>query len=103
MSRAVVASSAAAACALALFAASPSARAESVCFSDWSAASAVVRHEGLITIEQLVALAPSKLGGEIVRTTLCQERQGFVYRLVVRQPSGQLHRVTIDAKKPFAP
>ena len=71
------------------------------CFADWSAAGAVVKSEGLVTVDQLTKLARSKLGGEVVRTTLCESKGGYVYKLVMREPSGQLNTITVDAKKPF--
>ena len=75
--------------------------ANDACFSDWSAASILVKAEGLVTIEQLTKLAPSKLGGEIVRSTLCETKTGFVYKLVVRDKSGIVKSLIVDAKHPF--
>ena len=74
-----------------------------VCFSDWSTARAIVNREGLMTIDKLSALAPSQLGGDILRTTLCQDRSHFTYRLVIREPSGLIRSVTVDAHAPFGP
>ena len=71
------------------------------CFADWSAAGAVVKSEGLVTVDQLTKLARAKLGGEVVRTTLCESKGGYVYKLVIRDASGQINTVTVDAKKPF--
>lgn len=73
----------------------------SVCFADWSAASAVVKSQGLMTLDQLTKLAPTKLGGEIVRSTLCEGEKGHVYRLIIRDRAGQLKTVVVDAKHPF--
>ena len=75
--------------------------ANDACFSDWSAASILVKAEGLVTIEQLTKLAPAKLGGEIVRSTLCEAKTGFVYKLVVRTTGGQMKSIEVDAKHPF--
>lgn len=71
------------------------------CFPDWSAAAPVVSKEGLATIEKLTRLAHGKVFGVIVKTELCRDKGGFVYRLVVREPSGRLNRVTVDARHPF--
>lgn len=71
------------------------------CFSDWSAASIMVKTEGLVTLDKLTKLAPLKLGGEIVRSSLCEAKTGFVYKLVVRTKDGQMKAVAVDAKHPF--
>ena len=71
------------------------------CFADWSSASAIVKSQGLVTLEHLTKLGPSKLGGEIVRSSLCDSPSGFVYKLIVRNSSGQLKNITVDARHPF--
>jgi uncharacterized membrane protein YkoI len=71
------------------------------CFSDWSAASVIVRNESLVTVEQLTKLAPTKLGGEIVRTTLCEGTGGYIYKVVVRNSAGHVKNVVLDARHPF--
>jgi uncharacterized membrane protein YkoI len=71
------------------------------CFADWSEAAAVVKAEGLVTVEQLTKLAPAKLGGDIVRTTLCNTESGYTYKLVIRSASGKMSTVSVDAKNPF--
>lgn len=78
------------------------ARAQSVqCMADWSEARAVVAAERLTPVEQVVKQAPSKLGGDVVRLVLCRSKDGFTYRLVVRDPSGNMRLVTVDARQPF--
>jgi hypothetical protein len=75
------------------------------CFSDWSTAGEVVKSHGLIPVDQLTKLAPSKLGGEIVRIALCEAhdgQDGYVYRLILRELGGGLKTHTLDAKHPFA-
>jgi hypothetical protein len=75
------------------------------CFSDWSTAGEVVKSHGLIPVDQLTKLAPSKLGGEIVRIALCEAhdgQDGYVYRLILRETGGGLKTHTLDAKHPFA-
>lgn len=71
------------------------------CFSDWSAASIIVKAESLVTVEQLTKLAPAKLGGDVVRSALCETKSGFVYKLVIRDKTGQLKSHVVDAKHPF--
>lgn len=71
------------------------------CYADWSVAAPIVRKEGLTTVEALSRLAASRLAGEIVKTTLCQDNGEFIYRLVVRGPDGKLANRTVDARAPF--
>jgi uncharacterized membrane protein YkoI len=71
------------------------------CFSDWSAASAIVKAQDFVTPDQLSRLAPAKLGGDIVRSSLCETPNGYVYKLVIRDSTGQLKALTVDARRPF--
>jgi hypothetical protein len=71
------------------------------CFADWSAATIVIKAESLVTVDQLTKLAPAKFGGDIVRTTLCEAKSGFIYKIVVKDRGGQLRLWTVDAKHPF--
>jgi hypothetical protein len=71
------------------------------CYADWSIAAPIVRKEGLTTVETLARMAQAKISGDIVRTTLCEEKDGFVYRLVIRDPKGRLSNKTVDARAPF--
>jgi hypothetical protein len=71
------------------------------CYTDWSDAAPIVKKEGLTTIETLAETARGKLSGDIVKTTLCEEGGGFVYRLLIREPAGRLVNRTVDARAPF--
>lgn len=71
------------------------------CYADWSDAAPIVKKEGLTTIEALAETARGKLSGDIVKTTLCEEGGGFVYRLLIREPAGKLVNHTVDARAPF--
>jgi uncharacterized membrane protein YkoI len=71
------------------------------CYADWSDAAPIVKKEGLTTIETLAETARGKLSGDIVKTTLCEEEGGFVYRLLIREPAGRLVNRTVDARIPF--
>jgi uncharacterized membrane protein YkoI len=73
------------------------------CYADWSIAAPIVRKEGLTSVEVLSRLAEAKISGDIVKTTLCEEKGGFVYRLVIRDPTGRFKSRTVDARTPFAP
>jgi hypothetical protein len=73
------------------------------CYADWSEAAPIVMKEGLTTIEVLAQSARTKISGDIVKTTLCEENGGFVYRLLIREPAGRLVNRTVDARLPFPP
>jgi hypothetical protein len=73
------------------------------CYADWSEAAPIVRKEGLTTIEVLAQSARTKISGDIVKTMLCEENGGFVYRLLIREPAGRLVNRTVDARLPFLP
>ena len=75
--------------------------ADATCYSDWSVAAVIVQQQGLMPVEKLTAAARNKLNGDILKTTLCTEKDGYVYRLVVRGPDGRLTPMTVDARNPF--
>ncbi len=71
------------------------------CYADWSVAAPIVRQQGLATVEALTQLARPQISGDIVKTTLCEEKGGFVYRLLIREAGGRLTNKTVDARAPF--
>jgi uncharacterized membrane protein YkoI len=71
------------------------------CFADWSVAAPIVKQEGLASVEELSRKGQGKLPGPIVKTVLCREQGAFVYQLIVREPNGQLKRLSVDARHPF--
>ena len=71
------------------------------CFADWSVAAPIVKTEGLASVDELSRRAQGKLPGTIIKTTLCREKGVFVYQLIVREPNGQLKRLSVDARHPF--
>lgn len=71
------------------------------CYADWSVAAPIVRQEGLVTVERLARMGRGRLAGDIIKTTLCQDRDRFVYRLVLRDPHGKLSNRTVNARRPF--
>lgn len=79
----------------------PPAVATDACIADWSDAASIVHQNNLTTVEALSRLAADELPGAIVKTTLCEEKGSFVYRLVVRDPQGKLTAHTVDARAPF--
>lgn len=74
---------------------------EQTCIDRWSDAAPIVADENLVNIEELSAKAPQKLGGAIVKATLCEKNGRFTYTLVVRTKRGKLKSVQVDARNPF--
>ena len=72
------------------------------CYPDWSVAAPIVRQHKLASVEELALLTRDKLGGAVVKTVLCREGEGYVYRIVVRSPKGVLQGMKVDAQHPFA-
>ncbi|MEZ5900706.1 MAG: hypothetical protein R3D51_14575 [Hyphomicrobiaceae bacterium] len=73
------------------------------CLSDWGAAGSIVREHGLRTVEQLAEDKKDRGVGRIVQVKLCLAGVRYVYRLVVRDPSGSLKNMEVDAKPSAAP
>ena len=71
------------------------------CFRDWSVAASVVREHELVPVDKLSSLARSKAGSRLVQTQLCQSKDGFHYKLVLRGPDGKLKKLRVNAKSPF--
>ena len=71
------------------------------CFADWSDAGPIVRREALVAVKVVHELARQHKIGDLVKVTLCEENGRFVYRLVVREPTGRIVALTTDARRPF--
>ena len=71
------------------------------CYADWSAAVPIVQAELLTSVRDLHVQARAHRLGDLVRVTLCVEQGRYVYRLLVRDPSGHIAAVIVDARKPF--
>lgn len=74
---------------------------DKTCIERWSDAAPVVAANHLVNVEELTAKAPAKLGGSIVKATLCETNGSYTYALVLRTPKGKLESVTVDARDPF--
>ncbi len=69
------------------------------CFSDWSTAASIVTEEKLVTVEALSNQFKRQNLGEIVKTDLCREPTGYVYRIVIRSPNGRFRSTLYDARR----
>jgi hypothetical protein len=68
------------------------------CMTDWGRAGQIVRHENLITVEDVSKSLAADGIGELVKMTLCHSPEGYFYRLVIRIPTGQLKTTVMTAK-----
>jgi hypothetical protein len=68
------------------------------CFNDWGLAGEIVRHEKLLTVEEISKSLAADGVGQLVKTTLCRTADGYMYRLVIRKSSGQLKTTIMSAK-----
>jgi len=73
-----------------------------LCISDWGVATGIVRREGLADVDAVTAAARKSAEASVVRTILCKQGQGYVYRVILRDRTGRLRTATVDAKAPFA-
>ncbi len=71
------------------------------CYEDWSVGSTIVKEHGLVSVEELISRAKTVLAGKIVKTTLCNTKDGYAYLVVMRTKEGQLKTLSIDALEPF--
>lgn len=73
--------------------------AEVTCIEDWSLASKIVARERLVNVGELQGALPKSVEGAIVRAHLCEGREGYVYRVVVRDRRGHLTKVILEARR----
>lgn len=71
------------------------------CWPEWSDAAAIVEREKLAPARGVHSLARQHTGGDLVRITLCETGGAFFYRLLVRDRSGRVTTVVVDARRPF--
>lgn len=72
---------------------------EMTCIDDWSLASKIVARERLVGVGELQRALPASVEGAIVRAHLCEGREGYVYRVLVRDRNGHLTKVMLDARR----
>jgi uncharacterized membrane protein YkoI len=65
---------------------------------EWSSAGPIIAQNGLIPANVVYQMVQQKLGGKIVSQALCKAGGGFVYKLVVLGPTGEVTNVIVDAK-----
>lgn len=73
------------------------------CIADWALAAPILAREKLVTIEQLSPQMRARGAGDIIRSSLCDEKGRYFFRLVVRDQNGKVTHLMVDARRPFAP
>lgn len=80
----------------------PAAIGQSVrCFDDWSDAAPIVLRENLVPARDVQSWARKRLKVNVIRVTLCQDGDRYIYRLLVREPKGRIRNRTIEARGPL--
>ncbi len=88
----------------ALFALSPAPAAvgeQMRCFDNWSDAAPIVLREKLLPARDIHVWARKRLKGKVIRMTLCQEGERYIYRVLVREPKGRIRNRTVEARGPL--
>jgi uncharacterized membrane protein YkoI len=71
------------------------------CYDDWSDAAPIVLRENLIPTRDLQSWVRKRLKGKVIRVTLCQDGERYVYRVLVREPKGRIRNRMIEARGPL--
>lgn len=80
----------------------PAAVGQSVkCFDDWSDAAPIVLRENLVPAREIQSWARKRLKGNVIRVTLCQDGDHYIYRVLVREPKGRIRNRTVEARGPL--
>jgi hypothetical protein len=80
----------------------PAAIGQSVrCFDDWSDAAPIVQREKLLPAREIHTWARKRLKGNVVRVTLCQDGERYIYRVLLREPKGRMRNRTVEARGPL--
>ncbi len=64
---------------------------------DWGKAAAIIAQNGLLAASAVYQMVQKRTGGKIVSQILCEEGGGYVYKLVVLGPTGEVTNLTVDA------
>lgn len=63
----------------------------------WSSAAPVIAQHSLLPANVIYQMVQSRLGGQIIHASLCDENGHFFYKLVVLGAKGDVSNVTVDA------
>jgi len=70
------------------------------CHSDWATASTIVASRNMVNVAELSRIAREKFDGQVMTARLCNDGDGYFYRVVIRQDDGRVKRVKINATTP---
>ena len=71
------------------------------CFDDWSDAAPIVLRENLVPAREVQSWARKRLKGNVIRVTLCQDGDRYIYRLLVREQKGRIRNRIVEARGPL--
>ncbi|HZP08966.1 hypothetical protein [Methyloceanibacter sp.] len=64
---------------------------------DWGKAAAIIAQNGLLPASAVYQMVQKRTGGKVVSQALCKQGNGYVYKLVVLGPTGEVTNLTVDA------
>lgn len=64
---------------------------------DWGKAAAIIAQNGLLPASAVYQMVQKRTGGKVVSQALCKQGSGYVYKLVVLGPTGEVTNLTVDA------
>jgi uncharacterized membrane protein YkoI len=64
---------------------------------DWGKAAAIIAQNKLLPASVIYQMVQKKTGGKVVNQSLCKQGNGYVYKLVVLGPTGEVTNLTVDA------
>jgi uncharacterized membrane protein YkoI len=71
--------------------------AEATCFA-WKEAAPVIAKNGLLPASAVYESVQQRTGGKIVQAKLCNDGGRFTYRFVVLGKTGEVTKLSVDAK-----
>ncbi len=64
---------------------------------DWSKAGPIIAQNSLLPANVVYQMVQKRTGGKVVNQALCKRGSGYVYKLVVLGPTGEVTNLTVDA------
>jgi uncharacterized membrane protein YkoI len=64
---------------------------------DWGKAASIIADNSLLPASTIYQMVQKRTGGKVVNQALCKRGSGYVYKLVVLGPTGEVTNLTVDA------
>jgi uncharacterized membrane protein YkoI len=64
---------------------------------DWGKAASIIAQNSLLPANVIYQMVQKRTGGKVVSQALCKRGSGYVYKLVVLGPTGEVTNLTVDA------